>query len=319
MAKKNKRYYWMKIKKGFFEKKEIDKLRRMPKGGDYIVIYEKLVLKAMEQEDKLYYDGIEEDFETELAYDIKEEVDNVRYVVKFLIDNRLMFPTEDDSYVLVTAAEMVGSETDSAERMRRHRQAALANGEPDPFYNERHIVQKSDAILNKESESETDPELESEKESESYSYQESNQKSKSKFDDDDCAELQNVNGEDNGDICLSKFDIPTDIAVEFINEQLDDVIKVNKKLVADYVKQGFDIYAIMWYAKYAIRNSDENPMGYFVTLMKDKSESNDKVAIDIINHAAQDDESRVSKLEKLMAFNRAINTRAKIAKKKGCA
>ena len=60
-------------------------------------------------------------------------------------------------------------------------------------------------------------------------------------------------------------------------------------------------------------------MGYFVTLMKDKSESNDKVAIDIINHITQDDESRVSKLEKVMAFNRAINAKVEKANKKGCA
>ena len=316
----NRHFYWIKIQESFFKQKELNKLRRMPKGDTYVIIYQKLLLRAILETDKLYYDGVEEDLATELAYEIDEDVDAVKVTVDFLTKNKLMFQTGDNEYILIAASELAGKESDSASRMRRHRQAALRAGESDPLLNERHNVtderhnvQKCD--VEKEIESESEPE--SEKESESYSYL--YQKSESEFDDDDCAELQNVNGEDNGDICLSKFDIPTDIAVEFINEQLDDVIKVNKKLVADYVKQGFDIYAIMWYAKYAIRNSDENPMGYFVTLMKDKSESNDKVAIDIINHAAQDDESRVSKLEKLMAFNRAINTRAKIAKKKGCA
>lgn len=309
----NRHFYWIKIQESFFKQKELNKLRRMPKGDTYVIIYQKLLLRAILETDKLYYDGVEEDLATELAYEIDEDVDAVKVTVDFLMKNKLMFQTGDNEYILIAASELAGKESDSASRMRRHRQAALRAGESDPLLNERHNVQKCDVEKEIESESET----ESEKESESYSYL--YQKSESEFDDDDCAELKKANDEDNGDICSSKFGIPLDIAVEFINERLDDVIKVNRKLVADYVKQGFDIYAIFWYAKYAIINSDENPMGYFVTLMKDKSESNDKVAIDIINHIAQDDESRVSKLEKVMAFNRAINAKIEKANKKGCA
>ena len=310
----NRHFYWIKIQESFFKQKELNKLRRMPKGDTYVIIYQKLLLRAILETDKLYYDGVEEDLATELAYEIDEDVDAVKVTVDFLMKNKLMFQTGDNEYILIAASELAGKESDSASRMRRHRQAALRAGESDPLLNERHNVTDERHNVQKcDVEKEIEKEIESE--SESYLYQ----KSESEFDDDDCAELKKVNDVDNGDICSSKFGIPLDIAVEFINERLDDVIKVNRKLVTDYVKQGFDIYAIFWYAKCAIINSDENPMGYFVTLMKDKSESNDKVAIDIINHIAQDDESRVSKLEKVMAFNRAINAKVEKANKKGCA
>lgn len=121
----NKRYYWLKLPENFFAQKEIRKLRRVAGGDTYTIIYLKMLLKAMQDDGKLYYEGIEEDFETELSYDIDEKVENVRMTVGFLKGHGILTEAPAGEYELLTMQEMVGSETDSAKRMRRARQTKL--------------------------------------------------------------------------------------------------------------------------------------------------------------------------------------------------
>ena len=82
-----KRYYWLKLPDGFFRQKAIKKLRKIAGGDTYTIIYLKMLLVAMKQDGRLYFEGVEATFYDELALDLDEEVENVRVTVMFLIQS----------------------------------------------------------------------------------------------------------------------------------------------------------------------------------------------------------------------------------------
>ncbi|MCD8011601.1 MAG: phage replisome organizer N-terminal domain-containing protein [Lachnospiraceae bacterium] len=116
-----KRYYWLKLPDDFFRQKAIKKLRKIAGGDTYTVIYLKMLLVAMKQDGKIYFDGVENTFYEELALELDEEPEHVEVTVMFLLQQGLMRLVDDSEYVLEECDKMTGSESASAERMRRLR------------------------------------------------------------------------------------------------------------------------------------------------------------------------------------------------------
>ena len=73
-----KKYYWLRLKDDWFNSKVIKKLRKIAGGDTYTIIYLKMQLLSLKNEGKLYYEGVEDSFEEELALDLDEDIDNVR-------------------------------------------------------------------------------------------------------------------------------------------------------------------------------------------------------------------------------------------------
>ena len=117
----NKKYYWLKLKENFFTDKTIKKLRKTAGGDTYTIIYLKLLLKATETDGKLYFDGVEDTFADEIALDIDEDSENVKVTLMYLIKNRLLVEISDYEMELTRINEMIGSETNKAELMRKKR------------------------------------------------------------------------------------------------------------------------------------------------------------------------------------------------------
>lgn len=118
----NKRYYWLKLKDNFFNEKAIKKLRKIAGGDTYTIIYLKLLLKSMKTGGKLYFDGIEDNFCEELALDIDEDDENVKVTFMYLQRVGLLKEINEREIELTEMHGMVGSETSSAARVRKHRQ-----------------------------------------------------------------------------------------------------------------------------------------------------------------------------------------------------
>ena len=116
-----KRYYWLKLKNDFFRSKEIKKLRRIAGGDTYTIIYLKMLLLSLNDQGKLYFDGVEDTFVEELALEIDEDEDNVKVAVAFLLKVGLMEMIDEDTAFLTAIPEMIDSETDKAALMRRKR------------------------------------------------------------------------------------------------------------------------------------------------------------------------------------------------------
>lgn len=117
-----KKYYWLKLKNNFFSQPKIKKLRKIAGGDTYTIIYLKMQLYSLEDDGKLYFDGIEENFVEEMALKIDEDPENVGVTIQFLIAQGLMILREDDEYLMTETQESIGSESDSAQRVRAHRE-----------------------------------------------------------------------------------------------------------------------------------------------------------------------------------------------------
>lgn len=118
-----KKYYWLKLKNNFFSQPKIKKLRKIAGGDTYTIIYLKMQLYSLEDDGKLYFDGIEENFVEEMALKIDEDPENVGVTIQFLIAQGLMILRDDDNeYLMTETQESIGSESDSAQRVRAHRE-----------------------------------------------------------------------------------------------------------------------------------------------------------------------------------------------------
>ncbi len=122
-----KRYYWLKLKDDFFTDKRIKKLRRIAGGDTYTIIYLKMMMKCMNNDGILEYDGIEDSFADELALDIDEDADNVQITVNFLMQAGLLEEMGENHFLMTEVPELIGSETANAQRVRdfRNKQKAL--------------------------------------------------------------------------------------------------------------------------------------------------------------------------------------------------
>lgn len=125
-----KKYYWLKLKEGFFGDKEIKKLRKIAGGDTYTIIYLKLLLLSLKNEGRLFYDEIEETFAEELALEIDEDQENVKVTLIYLKQMGLLEEINQNEAFLTQIPETIGSETDKAALMRkkRQREKLLSNG-----------------------------------------------------------------------------------------------------------------------------------------------------------------------------------------------
>ena len=116
---REKRYYFLKLTAGFFKDKSIKKLRRMAGGDTYALITLEIFLEALENDNRLYYDGIEKSFAEELALAIDEAAEDVKIAVDFLLSNGWLVEESIDTYYTPKGAEMSGSI--SARTLRRYK------------------------------------------------------------------------------------------------------------------------------------------------------------------------------------------------------
>ena len=128
---KPKRYYWLKLKDDFFNQKEIKRLRKIAGGDTYTIIYLKMLLVSLKNEGKIYFDGIEDDFASEIALELDEDEENVKVTLAYLRSKGLVEMNSEEEMTMQNMASLIGSETESAVRMRRsrNRKASLSDGQ----------------------------------------------------------------------------------------------------------------------------------------------------------------------------------------------
>ena len=155
-----KKFYWLKLKRDFFKRHDIRIIEEMPNGKDYVLFYLKLLLESIDHEGSLRFSDTIPYNEQMLSVITNTNIDIVRSAMKLFIELRLIEIFDDQTIFMGEIEKMIGSESESAGRMRRLRQrqqASLCDGD----------VQKSDTEKEKEKEKELDKELEIERENES--------------------------------------------------------------------------------------------------------------------------------------------------------
>ena len=121
-----KRYFWLKLHKDFFKRKEIKRLRKIAGGDTYTIIYMEMLLRSIIDDGKLFFDGLEDDFASELALDLDEDEENVKITIQYLLKTGLLEIRSEEEYYLPDTKDSTGSETSVAVRVRRHREKQKA-------------------------------------------------------------------------------------------------------------------------------------------------------------------------------------------------
>lgn len=140
-----KRYWWLKLEEGTFNRLAMRKLRNLEDGAVCTIVYLKMQLESLSHGCMLIFDhGEKDDREIieNLALILDESQEDVRRTVEFLEKNRLLVKLEavegmeEIRWRLPEAEKSVVSEGASAERVRRFRAKERAAQEEQEIENE---------------------------------------------------------------------------------------------------------------------------------------------------------------------------------------
>ena len=120
----NKKYYWLKLNENFFEDDTVAWIEEQENGKDYIIFYLKLCLKSLTDDGYLIrYVG-----EKLIPYDVKAlskltntDYDTVRVAMNLFLEVGIISQLDSGELYLNQINEMIGSETDAAQRKRKQR------------------------------------------------------------------------------------------------------------------------------------------------------------------------------------------------------
>lgn len=122
--KKQKKYFWLKLKEGFFDDRNIKLLRAQENGDTLVLVYLMMQCKALKSDGLIDYRKILPSIEDEIALDIGIEPEIVKSALTWM--ERLELVERVDSYAVMLLARdeliEIGSEGESAARMRRYRE-----------------------------------------------------------------------------------------------------------------------------------------------------------------------------------------------------
>lgn len=121
MAEKDKKYFWLKLKRDFFKRHDIRIIESMPNGKDYILFYLKLLCESVDHEGNLRFSENIPYNEKMLATITDTNVDIVRNAVSVFTELGMMEVMDDGTYYMTEVNKMIGSETYWAEQKRKQR------------------------------------------------------------------------------------------------------------------------------------------------------------------------------------------------------
>lgn len=121
-----KKFYWLKLKRDFFKRHDIRIIEAMPNGKDYILFYLKLLLESIDHEGELRFSDAIPYNEQMLAVITDTNIDIVRAAMKLFVDLRMVDVMDDQTIYMMEVEKLIGSESESAERVRRHRREIKA-------------------------------------------------------------------------------------------------------------------------------------------------------------------------------------------------
>ena len=157
----SKKFYWLKLKRDFFKRHDIRIIEEMPNGKDYVLFYLKLLLESIDHEGSLRFSDTIPYNEQMLSVVTNTNIDIVRSAMKLFTELNLMDVLDDATIYMAEVNNMIGSESWSAERVRRFRskqqQALLCNAD----------VTSCNEEIEKEEEKDIDKDIEIEREKES--------------------------------------------------------------------------------------------------------------------------------------------------------
>ena len=125
----DQRYYWLKLKRDFFKRHDIQIIEDMPNGKEYILFYLKLLCESVDHDGRLRFSEQIPYNENMLSTITRTNVDIVRAAIQVFTALDMMEILDDGTFFMGEVQKMLGSETEWAVRKREHRQNLLLQGQ----------------------------------------------------------------------------------------------------------------------------------------------------------------------------------------------
>ena len=122
IQEKDKRYYWLKLNDGFFKDRRIQLILGMRNGEKYLIFYLKLLCESIRTEGLLRFNERFAYTDEMLSALTNTDIDTVLSAKEVLTQLELIEVWDDLTIHMNGTERMIGSESDSAERVRRHRE-----------------------------------------------------------------------------------------------------------------------------------------------------------------------------------------------------
>ncbi|WP_251386654.1 phage replisome organizer N-terminal domain-containing protein [Mediterraneibacter agrestimuris] len=121
-----KRLFWLQLKNTYFNQLSQKKMRKQSQGLEMQVIYLRMMLLSLDNKGYIFYQGVYDSIEEELAEEFNEPLELVKQTIDFLIENKMVTTEhENDSLFIPEALDCTGSESASAKRVREYRERKM--------------------------------------------------------------------------------------------------------------------------------------------------------------------------------------------------
>ena len=119
-----KKYYWLKLKRDFFKRHDIQIIEQMPNGKDYLLFYLKMLLESIDHDGALRFSETIPYNEQMLSIVTNTNIDVVKAAMKLLIELGMVEIFDDNTIYMNEVKRMIGSavDSDAANRQRRCRE-----------------------------------------------------------------------------------------------------------------------------------------------------------------------------------------------------
>lgn len=118
---KDKRYYWLRLKRDFFKRHDIQIIENMPNGKDYVLFYLKLLVESVDHLGNLRFSDTIPYNENMLATITNTNIDIVRAAMKVFMELKMIEVLSDQTIYMNEIESLIGSESYWAEKKRLYR------------------------------------------------------------------------------------------------------------------------------------------------------------------------------------------------------
>lgn len=122
MDDKEKKFYWLRLKKDFFKRHDIRIIEDMPNGKDYVLFYLKLLCESVDHEGNLRFSEQIPYNDTMLSTITNTNIDIVRSAIKVFTELQLMEILDNQTLYMTEVNKMMGFETEWAKKKRDYRE-----------------------------------------------------------------------------------------------------------------------------------------------------------------------------------------------------
>ena len=145
MSVKDKKFYWLKLKRDFFKRHDIKIIESRPNGEKYVLFYLKLLVESIDHEGSLRFNETIPYNDEMLATITNTDIDVVRTSVKLFRDLGMMEILDNGTLYMQEIQKMIGHETYWAKKKREERdKKKLENVQPSPICPSKSIEKELD-------------------------------------------------------------------------------------------------------------------------------------------------------------------------------